>query len=83
MKAMQKTMKVLGLVVVLGLVSSPVLADALTGDVVKQATNWSAIVMFLLFVAATLGITYWASNAPSHVPIFTPQAVALRAFKTV
>jgi cation/acetate symporter len=62
MKTMQKTMKVLGLVAVLGLVSSPVLADALTGDVVKQATNWSAIVMFLLFVAATLGITYWASK---------------------
>ncbi len=37
-------------------------ADALTGQTEKQAVNVHAIVMFLLFVAATLGITYWASK---------------------
>lgn len=37
-------------------------ADALTGDVQKQSTNYEAIVMFIIFVAATLGITYWASK---------------------
>lgn len=38
------------------------LADALTGAVQKQATNYQAIIMFVVFVAATLGITYWASK---------------------
>ncbi|MET0610012.1 MAG: cation acetate symporter, partial [Pseudomonas caspiana] len=37
-------------------------ADALTGAVQKQPLNTSAIVMFLVFVAFTLYITYWASK---------------------
>ena len=37
-------------------------ADAITGAVQKQATNVEAIIMFVVFVAATLGITYWASK---------------------
>ncbi|MBK7955978.1 MAG: cation acetate symporter [Candidatus Accumulibacter sp.] len=28
----------------------------------KQATNWHAIIMFLIFVAMTMGITYWAAG---------------------
>ena len=32
------------------------------GEVKKQAVNVPAIVMFLAFVAATLGITYWAAQ---------------------
>ena len=42
----------------LGLLSAQIwAADAITGEVQKQATNWTAIVMFLLFVGATLFIT--------------------------
>ncbi|MEB5972231.1 cation acetate symporter [Pantoea dispersa] len=37
-------------------------ADAITGAVQKQATNYEAIIMFVVFVAATLVITYWASK---------------------
>jgi len=37
-------------------------AGALEGDVQKQATNWPAIIMFLIFVGATLGITYWSAK---------------------
>ncbi|WP_324016686.1 cation acetate symporter [Aeromonas hydrophila] len=45
------------------LASSPLLAaDALTGEVHRQPLNISAIVMFVIFVAATLFITYWASK---------------------
>ncbi|WP_110019189.1 cation acetate symporter [Plasticicumulans acidivorans] len=40
----------------------PAFADAVTGPVEKQATNVTAIVMFLAFVAATMGITYWAAS---------------------
>ncbi|QHM77913.1 Cation/acetate symporter ActP [Mixta theicola] len=37
-------------------------ADAISGAVQKQSTNYQAIIMFLIFVAATLGITWWASK---------------------
>jgi cation/acetate symporter len=37
-------------------------ADAIAGAVQQQATNWTAIIMFLIFVAGTLGITYWAAS---------------------
>ena len=46
----------------LGLSTSTLAADALTGDVQRQPTNWQAIIMFIVFVAFTLGITYWASK---------------------
>jgi cation/acetate symporter len=36
--------------------------DALSGAVEQQALNIPAVVMFLIFVTATLGITYWASK---------------------
>ncbi len=32
------------------------------GQTQQQATNWHAIVMFVLFVLITLGITYWAAR---------------------
>lgn len=37
-------------------------AGALDGEVKKQPLNISAIIMFLIFVVATLGITFWASK---------------------
>jgi len=37
-------------------------AEALSGEVQKQPLNISAIIMFLVFVAGTLGITYWAAK---------------------
>ncbi len=42
--------------------SSQASAEALTGEVQKQPLNLPAIIMFLLFVAATLMITYWAAK---------------------
>lgn len=41
---------------------SALAADAITGAVQRQATNYQAIIMFMIFVGATLGITYWASK---------------------
>lgn len=35
---------------------------SIEGEVVKRPVNISAIVMFLLFVAGTLVITYWAAQ---------------------
>ncbi|WP_277051683.1 cation acetate symporter [Zestomonas thermotolerans] len=37
-------------------------AGAIEGEVHRQPLNVSAIIMFVLFVAATLGITYWAAK---------------------
>ncbi|MGL6606980.1 cation acetate symporter [Aeromonas hydrophila] len=56
-------MKGKSLLLLATLASSPLLAaDALTGEVHRQPLNISAIVMFVIFVAATLFITYWASK---------------------
>ncbi len=44
------------------LAAPTVFAAALEGQAVKQATNWTAILMFFGFVAATLGITWWAAS---------------------
>jgi cation/acetate symporter len=46
------------------LAAMPVLAhaDAIQGGGGKQSTNVNAIIMFGLFVAMTLGITYWAAS---------------------
>ena len=32
------------------------------GQTVQQATNWTAIAMFVIFVGLTLGITKWAAG---------------------
>ena len=37
-------------------------SEALSGAVEKQPLNMSAIIMFVIFVGATLGITYWAAK---------------------
>lgn len=55
-------MKAIATLLGIGLISLLFSAGALEGDVQKQATNYTAIVMFLMFVAATLGITYWAAK---------------------
>ncbi|MFI8740282.1 cation acetate symporter [Stutzerimonas zhaodongensis] len=43
-------------------VAPALFADALTGDVQKQATNWTAISMFIVFIVFTMGITKWAAK---------------------
>ncbi len=46
----------------LALVAGTALAAGDVGEVKKQAVNLPAIIMFLVFVAGTLGITYWAAQ---------------------
>ncbi|NCA71266.1 MAG: cation acetate symporter [Sphingobacteriia bacterium] len=48
----------LALLVPFALIAGP----AVSGAVDRQSTNWTAIIMFLIFVAGTLGITYWAAK---------------------
>ncbi|MER2527893.1 MAG: cation acetate symporter [Candidatus Competibacter denitrificans] len=49
-------------VLALSLVAGVALAAGDMGEVKKQAVNVPAIIMFLAFVAGTLGITYWAAQ---------------------
>lgn len=56
-------------------------ADALTGEVEKQPLNISAIVMFLIFVVATLGITYWASKQNQTTSDFYTAGGGISGFK--
>ena len=42
--------------------SAAMASGAIEGAVEKQPLNVSAIIMFLVFVGATLGITYWAAK---------------------
>ena len=46
----------------LSLASAAFAAGGVDGPVEKQALNINAIIMFLIFVGATLGITYWAAR---------------------
>jgi cation/acetate symporter len=53
------------------LLASPALAaPAIEGPIVRQATNWTAIAMFAVFVAITLWITRWAARRTRTVADF-------------
>lgn len=52
----------ISLLIALFIVPTVFAADALQGEVARQPINITAITMFLLFVTATLGITYWAAR---------------------
>ena len=49
-------------VLALSLIAGAALAAGDVGEVKKQSVNMPAIIMFLIFVAGTLGITYWAAQ---------------------
>lgn len=59
---MKSWMKTAALAALCSLPAFAMAAGAIDGDVKKQATNWTAIIMFLLFVSGTLYITYWAAR---------------------
>lgn len=61
--------------------SSTAWADALTGDVEKQPLNITAIIMFFLFVAGTLGVTYWAAKQNRTASDFYTAGGGISGFK--
>ncbi|BAI70791.1 solute:Na+ symporter [Azospirillum sp. B510] len=63
------------------LLPTTVLADAIGGAVQKQATNWSAILMFLAFVLFTLGITYWAARRTKSAKDFYAAGGGITGFQ--
>ena len=58
---MKKISTLLGAFLALAACGTAFAAGADLGQTTKQATNWTAIIMFGAFVIATLGITKWAA----------------------
>lgn len=56
-------------------------AGAIEGEIAKQEINESAIVMFLIFVTATLGITYWASKKTNSAKDFYTAGGGITGFQ--
>ena len=52
------------------LLAAPAIAAEAVGQTEKQATNVTAIVMFVAFVVFTLGITYWAAKRTRSASTF-------------
>jgi len=74
---MHKLITTLGL---LGLSATAIAADAVA-QTEKQATNWHAIVMFCIFVALTMGITYWAASRTKSTADFYTAGGGLTGFQ--
>ncbi len=55
-------------------------ADAV-GATEKQATNWHAIIMFCIFVAMTMGITYWAASRTKSTADFYTAGGGITGFQ--
>jgi cation/acetate symporter len=64
----------------LGLSQLALAADAV-GATQKQATNWHAIIMFCIFVAMTMGITYWAASRTKSTSDFYTAGGGITGFQ--
>ncbi|MBK9084901.1 MAG: cation acetate symporter [Sterolibacteriaceae bacterium] len=51
------------------------------GAMEKQATNWHAIIMFCIFVALSMGITYWASSRTKSTADFYTAGGGITGFQ--
>jgi cation/acetate symporter len=69
------------LAIALVAVPAMALADALTGETERQATNWAAISMFGLFVAGTLWITRWAAKRVQSASDFYTAGGSISGFQ--
>jgi cation/acetate symporter len=56
-------------------------AEAVAGEVQRQPLNVAAIVMFLIFVVATLGITYWAARRTKSAADFYAAGGGITGFQ--
>ena len=56
-------------------------SGTIEGEIEKQALNMSAIVMFVIFVGATLGITYWAAKRTKSAKDFYTAGGGITGFQ--
>ncbi len=76
-----KIMKWMSVPVLMALLGQSAWAEALTGAVEKQEMNVTAIIMFFIFVAGTLGVTYWASKQTQTTSDFYTAGGGISGFK--
>ena len=65
----------------LAALATPALADAISGPAAKQSVNMAAIAMFVAFVLATLGITYWAAKQTKSAAQFYSAGGGITGFQ--
>jgi len=75
---MQRLITALSLLILSGLA---VAGPAVEAGGAKQATNWHAIIMFLIFVAMTMGITYWAAGRTKSTADFYTAGGGITGFQ--
>lgn len=56
-------------------------ADIISADIEKQDMNITAIILFLIFVCATLGITYWAARKTKSTKDFYAAGGGITGFQ--
>ncbi|WP_404378783.1 cation acetate symporter [Caenispirillum salinarum] len=56
-------------------------AGALEGEVIQRETNVTAIIMFFIFVVATMGITYWAARQTKSAKDFYAAGGGITGFQ--
>ncbi|MEQ8427615.1 MAG: cation acetate symporter [Gammaproteobacteria bacterium] len=56
-------------------------ADAIQGEIERQPVNITAIIMFFIFVAATLGITIWAARRTRSTKDFYAAGGSISGFQ--
>lgn len=81
MKFPMTTGRFLGLSALLVAPSAVMAAGALEGEVVQQATNWTAITMFGVFVILTLFITKWAAGRTKSAADFYTAGGGISGFQ--
>ncbi|WP_218242260.1 cation acetate symporter [Comamonas fluminis] len=67
--------------VLLSAAGSALAAGGDIGNVAKQATNWTAIIMFTVFVLATLWITKWAAGRTKSAADFYTAGGGITGFQ--
>ncbi len=75
------TLRLIASLGLLGLATSVLAGPALEGAIEKQATNWHAIIMFCVFVAMTMGITYWAASRTKSTSDFYTAGGGITGFQ--
>lgn len=75
------SMKYVAMAALAMVLSNPVMAAALEGEAQKQATNWTAIIMFAIFVGATLFITKWAAKQTQSTKDFYTAGGGISGFQ--
>ncbi|GAB6050267.1 cation acetate symporter [Hydrogenophilus islandicus] len=78
---MAKTFKQLAGLIALLAAGAAYAAGADLGQAEKQATNWTAIIMFGIFVAATLYITKWAAEKTKSAADFYTAGGGITGFQ--